>query len=242
MSRRIKEGAAHQTMSSDKGDKALPLLIATIVVVAGIGAAAYFLMSSPPSGGVDYESSGTGGSTTNGNPIATMYVRSADGKIDGAIKIELYRDKAPVTVDNFIRYARDGFYDGLIFHRVIKNFVAQGGGFYYDSSGNLQYKTPTYEPIINEANNGLSNVKGTIAMARTNDPNSATSQFYFNLQDNTNLDYQDENNPGYCVFGRVVGGWTVIEEIANIETTTVSGLSDVPSIPIVIQSVEISGA
>lgn len=249
MSRRRKEEKSPENVPQ-KSSRALPLLIAIIVVIAGLGAAAYFFVSSPqPHGGVEYGNSGSGteGSNTNTNPIAIMKVISYDRNISGDIKIELYRDKAPITVDNFIRYAEDGFYNGLIFHRVISGFVAQGGAFYYNSSGYLNYKPPTYDPIINEADNGLSNVEGTIAMARTTDPNSATSQFYFNLVDNNNpegnnLDPGGVSPDGYCVFGKVIDGWDIVKQIGNVPTNTQAGMPNVPVVPIFIESVTIQGA
>ncbi len=251
MSRRKREVPVEDKKSSAGPKKGLvAAAIIVILLVAGIGSAAYFMMGSDKSEtGIDYggdstttaESGDSGVSETQENPVALISVRSADGSIDGVIKVELYRDKAPITVENFIRYADDGFYDGLVFHRVIPNFVVQGGGYYYDENGDLQYKRATYPPIQNEADNGLSNSEGTIAMARTSDPNSATSQFYFNLKDNTNLDYS-ENNPGYCVFGKVISGWNLVQDMAKIPTHTESGMSDVPTVHIVIESVTIQGA
>ena len=200
------------------------------------------------------DNTGSTGNTSNNqtessNPLAIMHVRSDDGSIDGIVKIELYMDKAPITVRNFINYSDDGFYKGLVFHRVIPDFVAQGGGFYYGNDGVLTYKQPIYSPIKSEANNGLSNVKGTIAMARTSDPNSATSQFYFNLKDNPSLDYS-ANNPGYCVFGKVISGWDLVQAMANIPTHKETAhfpqgdteLSDVPTVHITIVSVTIQNA
>ncbi len=156
----------------------------------------------------------------------------------GSFKIELYPEKAPVTVENFLKYVEDGFYEGLIFHRVIPNFVVQGGGFDKD----LNYKMPTYPPIKNEANNGLKNLRGTVAMARTSDPDSATSQFYINLSDNYRLDYGDPeaiDMYGYTVFGKVIEGMSVVEKIARIPTHTVKGMSDVPVAPVIIKKVKI---
>ena len=149
----------------------------------------------------------------------------------GYIELELYPDKAPITVDNFLRYARDGFYDGLIFHRVIEGFMIQGGGFYPD----LTQKDPTYGPIKNEANNGLKNVRGTIAMARTNDPDSATCQFFINSVDNSadsgksnHLDPGGVDSSGYAVFGTVTVGMNVVDEISIVETHTENGMQNVP--------------
>ncbi|MDH3789709.1 MAG: peptidylprolyl isomerase [Xanthomonadales bacterium] len=156
----------------------------------------------------------------------------------GEIQLELYADKAPVSVENFVNYAKSGYYDGTIFHRVIGNFMIQGGGFTPD----MQKKT-TGEPIQNEAANGLKNKRGTIAMARTNNPHSATSQFFINVNDNTDLDYTGEGSSrewGYTVFGRVTSGMSVVDSIRFVPTGRVQGFSDVPKEPVVIESVEIS--
>jgi peptidyl-prolyl cis-trans isomerase B (cyclophilin B) len=152
----------------------------------------------------------------------------------GDIHLELYPAKAPATVDNFVRYAKDGFYDGTIFHRVISHFMIQGGGF----SPDMQ-KKPTREPIKNEANNGLSNMRGTIAMARMPQPHSATAQFFINVQNNMNLDYQGENNWGYAVFGQVTQGMDIVDDIRFVPTTSKPPFSDVPVEPVIIQSVTI---
>ena len=245
MSRRKKGEPKEEEIEEKQKKGMIALGIAVLLLIAGLGSVAYF-MSGDGGGGIDYGDDdnmnpGDGGEVpVNENPVAMIRVRSDDGSIDGTIKVELYREKAPVTVDNFIKYANDGFYEGLVFHRVINNFVAQGGGFYYDS-GSLTYKEATYPPINNEASNGLSNSERTIAMARTSDPNSATSQFYFNLKDNTNLDYS-ENSAGYCVFGKVISGWDLVEDMAKIPTHEESGMSDVPTVHIVIESVTIQDA
>ena len=131
----------------------------------------------------------------------------------GDIEVELNAEKAPVTVENFLTYVNAGWYDGLCFHRVMLGFVVQGGGFEPDGT----FKN-TMEPIEIESDNGLSNLNGTIAMARSTDPDSATSQFYFNINDNTALDYIDEENPGYTVFGKIVSGMDVVMDIARAET------------------------
>jgi len=154
----------------------------------------------------------------------------------GTITIALFPDKAPVTVKNFLTYVQDGFYDGLIFHRVIKNFMIQGGGF----DITLTQKT-TRDPIVNEAGNGLSNLRGTVAMARTSVVDSATSQFFINTVDNTYLDHKDNTakNFGYAVFGEVTGGMDVVDAISAVATTTkysAYGLDDLPTVPIIIQS------
>ncbi|MEO8411123.1 MAG: peptidylprolyl isomerase [Propionivibrio sp.] len=153
----------------------------------------------------------------------------------GAIVIELDAAKAPKTVENFLRYARDGFYDGTIFHRVIDGFMIQGGGF----TKTMEQK-PTASPIANEANNGLKNERGTIAMARRGDPDSATSQFFINHQDNSGqLDYP-LNGGGYAVFGKVTGGMAVVDQIAKVVTGNWAMHQNVPSQPVVIESVKVT--
>lgn len=148
----------------------------------------------------------------------------------GSIIIELNREKAPNTVKNFLTYVDEGFYDGTIFHRVIDNFMIQGGGF----NENMTKRT-TKKPIMNESNNGLSNVVGTIAMARTNDPHSATSQFYINVANNTFLNYTSESQPGYCVFGRVVEGISVVQAIKAVSVSTFDQYQNVPDEPVLIR-------
>jgi cyclophilin family peptidyl-prolyl cis-trans isomerase len=152
----------------------------------------------------------------------------------GNIVIELNEQAAPVTVRNFLGYVEAGFYDGTIFHRVIPGFMIQGGGF---TPQMMQKKT--LDPIINEAKNGLSNKRGTISMARSNNPNSATAQFFINHRDNDFLDYVDNNQPGYAVFGKVIEGMDVVDAIALVETTTRNGMEDVPVKPVVIISAKI---
>ncbi|NEX60321.1 hypothetical protein G3574_04445 [Noviherbaspirillum sp. 17J57-3] len=151
----------------------------------------------------------------------------------GNIVAELYPDKAPNSVINFLRYVQFGFYSQTIFHRVIKDFVVQGGGF----KPGLVPQDGQLAPIPLESNNGLSNARGTLAMARTTDPNSATSQFYFNLVDNTFLDYKDASNPGYAVFGKIVSGLDVVDAIGAVPTTTVQGAGDIPATDVVLNSV-----
>jgi cyclophilin family peptidyl-prolyl cis-trans isomerase len=151
----------------------------------------------------------------------------------GNIVIELNKQAAPVTVKNFLGYVEEGFYDGTIFHRVIPGFMIQGGGFTAEME-----KKETREPIINEAANGLKNERGTIAMARTNDPDSATSQFFINHRDNGPLNYVENGNPGYAVFGKVIEGMDVVDAIASVNTTTRMGMDDVPIEPVVIKSAE----
>ncbi|MEJ2400884.1 MAG: peptidylprolyl isomerase [Xanthomonadales bacterium] len=152
----------------------------------------------------------------------------------GDIRLELYPDQAPVTVQNFLEYANSGFYDGTIFHRVISSFMIQGGGFTPDMQ-----KKATREPIVNEAANGLSNRRGTIAMARLPQPDSATAQFFINVQNNMNLDYNGTQNPGYAVFGRVTDGMNVVDDIRFVPTTRVGPYSDVPAEPVIIEEIRV---
>lgn len=158
---------------------------------------------------------------------------------DGDITIELFADKAPVTVQNFLQYAEDGYYDGTVFHRVISNFMIQGGGF----TAALEEK-PTREPIINESRNKLHNTRGTLAMARTSDPDSATAQFFINQRSNLRLDWSP-GKYGYAVFGEVIDGMQVVDIIALSDTGSAQAqttrgpavFQDVPVKPVVILSV-----
>ena len=154
----------------------------------------------------------------------------------GPMTIELDADNAPKTVENFLSYVAGGFYDGTIFHRVIDNFMIQGGGF----SADMEQKA-TQAPIENEANNGLKNQRGTIAMARTQDPHSATAQFFINVQDNDFLNHTGENMQGwgYAVFGKVTDGEDVLDKIRRVQTGSQAGHQDVPVEPIIIESVAI---
>ena len=151
----------------------------------------------------------------------------------GDIVIELDEDKAPETVSNFLNYVRDGFYDGTIFHRVINNFMIQGGGM-----NDQMIAKSGQDPIQNEADNGLTNDRGTIAMARTQDPHSATSQFFINHKDNSFLNHTAPSVQGwgYCVFGKVTDGMDVVDAIASVSTTNRGGHSDVPEDVIEIKS------
>ena len=152
----------------------------------------------------------------------------------GSFNIELYPEKAPVTVKNFLMYVDEGFYAGTIFHRVIDGFMIQGGGL--DREMN---RKKTRDPIANEAMNKLKNRVGTVAMARTSSPNSATSQFFVNVADNGMLDYRDTSAEGigYCVFGKVVEGMEVVEKIRSVPTGVKNGMRDVPTTPVVIESI-----
>ncbi len=175
------------------------------------------------------------------NPVVVMDTSM------GVIKIELFTDKAPITVKNFLTYVDEKHYDGTTFHRVIPSFMIQGGGF---TPGLVNAQTEkdvmalekkTHEPIKNEASNGLHNEVGTIAMARTRNPDSATGQFFINVEDNTNkLDPSPQRDPnGYCVFGKVIDGMDVVNKIKQVETTEVLGgaMADVPKKDVMIKSV-----
>ena len=166
-----------------------------------------------------------------GNPVVLMKTSQGD------IKIELDKAKAPITVENFLGYANDKFYDGTIFHRVIPAFMIQGGGF---DKGMKQKKT-TRPAIKNEAGNGLKNLNGTIAMARTSDPNSATAQFFINVKDNAFLDHRNETAQGYgyAVFGKVTEGMDVVQKIEKVQTTTKAPHENVPVEPVIIESVRV---
>lgn len=155
----------------------------------------------------------------------------------GVISLKLFDDKTPDTVKNFLDYANEGFYDGTIFHRVIDGFMIQGGGM----EPGMKEKG-TKSPINNEADNGLSNTRGTIAMARTPNPHSATSQFFINVADNTFLDFKSPTPDGfgYCVFGEVTDGMDVVDEIKNVATTSYGMHQDVPAEDVVITKVEVS--
>ena len=156
----------------------------------------------------------------------------------GEMTVELYPDKAPKTVENFLAYVNAKFYDGTVFHRVIDNFMIQGGGFTPD----LRQKA-TRPAIANEAKNGLSNSRGTLAMARTGDPNSATAQFFINVVDNPRLDYTSDANGstwGYCVFGKVISGLDVVDKIKAVPTGAQGPFkSDVPTTPVVIEKISV---
>ncbi|MGY6554676.1 MAG: peptidylprolyl isomerase [Wenzhouxiangella sp.] len=168
---------------------------------------------------------------TTENPVVILHTNH------GAITLELFEEQAPLSVANFLEYARDGHYDGTLFHRVIANFMIQGGGF----DAEFQQK-PTRDPIRNEADNGLSNERGTVAMARTNDPHSATSQFFINVTDNSFLDHRSPASGqtwGYAVFGRVTAGMDVVDAIRQVETGRRSFHQDVPVEDVIIERVEI---
>ncbi|MCB1831166.1 MAG: peptidyl-prolyl cis-trans isomerase [Gammaproteobacteria bacterium] len=148
----------------------------------------------------------------------------------GDIVLELDAERAPKTTENFIQYVKDGHFDGTIFHRVIGNFMIQGGGF---AAGMKEKRTRA--PIENEAKNGLSNLTGTIAMARTSDPHSASAQFFINVADNKFLDYPGQDGWGYCVFGKVTAGMDVVDKMKSVATTSRMGHQDVPVEELVIE-------
>ena len=162
------------------------------------------------------------------NPMVEMKTNQ------GTLVIELYADKAPKSVANFLKYAQDGFYSGTLFHRVIDGFMIQGGGF---EPGMKQKETRA--PIENEAKNGLKNSPGTLAMARTSDPHSATAQFFINLVDNVALDYPSRDGWGYAVFGKVTQGMDVVQKIAKVKTGSAGMHQNVPAAPVLIESVKL---
>ena len=154
----------------------------------------------------------------------------------GTITVELFKDKAPATVVNFLTYAKDGFYEGTIFHRVIRGFMIQGGGF----DEKLELKTQGLRgAILNEATNNERNRRGTVAMARLPDPNSARAQFFINTEDNAALDHKNRTTEGfgYCVFGRVIDGMDVVEKIERVRTTRAGDMDDVPREPVIIKAI-----
>jgi peptidyl-prolyl cis-trans isomerase B (cyclophilin B) len=168
-------------------------------------------------------------SAAEGTSVAKPRVKLETTK--GTIVLELNSQAAPKTVANILQYVKDGFYNGTIFHRVIKNFMIQGGGFTKDMT-----EKPTRPPVINEADNGLKNDAGTVAMARTPDPNSASAQFFINVKNNEFLNFKskDPQGWGYCVFGKVVQGMDVVTAIENVPTTSQGMFQDVPATPVVI--------
>ena len=167
------------------------------------------------------------------NPVALISTSMGD------VKVELFKDKAPITVENFLAYANDKSYDGTIFHRVIRGFMIQGGGMTPDMK-----QKPTRPPIKNEAGNGLKNQVGTLAMARTNVVDSATAQFFINVKDNDFLDHKNETPQGfgYAVFGKVIAGMDVVRKIEAVSTGRKGMHEDVPTEPVVIQSVKVIAA
>ena len=171
--------------------------------------------------------SGSASAQPTGNPQAVISTSKGD------ITIELFEQQAPLSVANFIRYAQSGFYDGTIFHRVIKRFMIQGGGFNQDMA-----RKTTFEPIANESRNGLRNNRWTVAMARTTDPDSATAQFFINVNMNSRLD-AGAGKPGYSVFGQVVDGQYVVQSIEKVPVQSSGRFANLPIEPIVIEKVSI---
>ena len=165
-----------------------------------------------------------------GNPVAVISTSMGD------ITVELFKDKAPVSVENFVQYVADGFYTDTIFHRVERGFVIQGGGF-----TTLMVEKATRPPILNEATNGLRNTRGTVGMARRSNLRSATSQFYVNVSNNAVLDHRGytPDDFGYAVFGRVLSGMDVVDRIGNVKTHTVDDMQSVPVVPVVIKEVRL---
>ena len=178
---------------------------------------------------------GAAGAQTTKKELPVVVLETSKGNIE----IELYPDKAPITVQNFLYYVDSKFYDGLIFHRVIADFMIQGGGF----TPEMAQKTGK-PPIENEADNGLTNDKYTIAMARTSDPNSATSQFFINTKDNAFLNFKSKTPQGwgYCVFGKTIAGKDVVDAIGKVKTGSKNGMNDVPLEPVKIVKAYRKGA
>jgi cyclophilin family peptidyl-prolyl cis-trans isomerase len=206
--------------------------------LAAVAASAMLLLAVAVSGAADPAPTGAAPAPKEGdkmaqtgkNPVVVISTSMGD------IEAELYADKAPETVKNFIAYAEAGHYDGTVFHRVIKDFMIQGGGMTADMS-----QKPTKPPIKNEADNGLKNQTGTLAMARTSVPDSATSQFFINVKDNGFLDFKSKTPQGwgYAVFGKVTSGMDVVRKIENVPTTSKGMHQDVPSEPVTIKSVTV---
>ena len=173
-------------------------------------------------------------SFTSLNIVAEENIKFVIDTSKGNIVIETYPKKAPITVKNFESYVNKGFYNNTIFHRVIDGFMIQGGGFTKDMA-----QKQTDAPIQNEASNGLKNEKYTIAMARTQDPNSASSQFFINVNNNNFLDYPGQDGAGYCVFGKVIEGQDVVDKIAKLKTRVKNGMGDVPIKTVKINSIKV---
>lgn len=189
----------------------------------------------------------SGGTDTPAPPAPGTVALTVTHKVrlttnQGVIELGLDRNHAPVTVDNFLKYVNDGFYNGTLFHRVINGFVIQGGGMTRNGAGVLVDKAATYGPITLESRTGLSNVRGTIAMARTNLPDSATSQFFINVVDNNaglnNLNYQSSASPGYAVFGQVTLGLDVVDKIKAVNTNGDAG-GNVPLVDVVVTEAKV---
>ena len=206
-------------------------VIAALLSIPGPAAGSAAVAQQAPAQGGPAQVSQTPAETpAPGNPVVTISTSLGD------LTVELFKDRAPVSVDNFIRYTAEGFYEGTIFHRVKKNFMIQGGGYTPDLT-----EKPTHPPIQNEATNGLRNVRGTIAMARRAALRSATAQFYINVVDNRMLDHTGFSPEafGYAVFGRVLSGMDVADRIAAVATRTVGEMEDLPVEPVVIKGVRV---
>jgi len=216
----------HRSETHSSGSKPLILALSALLGL-GIAVIIYLTFDSPKPGVREEVDSSKTPKTKPRVKLATTM---------GDIVVELDADKAPETVANFLRYTRDGHYDGTIFHRVIPSFMIQGGGLTPDMK-----EKPTRGGIRNEANNGLKNVRGTIAMARTGDPHSATSQFFISVKDNVSLDHTapDDAGWGYCVFGKVIEGMDTVDKIKGVPTDFVGHHGDVPLTPIFIKSAKV---
>lgn len=206
---------------------AVRLLLVVVLVPAMLVAGACKQKDNSAQNTAQSTPAGDTSETQGGNPVVIISTSKGD------IKVELLKNEAPVTVENFLSYANDGFYDGTIFHRVIPNFMIQGGGFTPDF-----VQKPTKAPIKNEADNGLKNDRGTLAMARTQIVDSATSQFFINVVDNDFLN-NGARDFGYAVFGKVIDGMDVVDAIAEVPTSNRGMLGDVPAEDVVIESVKV---
>ncbi|MGD9651896.1 MAG: peptidylprolyl isomerase [Candidatus Dadabacteria bacterium] len=206
---------------------AVKLLLVAVLVPAMLVTAACKQKDNSAQNTAQSTPAGDTSETQGGNPVVIISTSKGD------IKVELFKNEAPVTVENFLSYVNDGFYDGTIFHRVIPNFMVQGGGFTPDFA-----QKPTKAPIKNEANNGLKNDRGTLAMARTQVVDSATSQFFINVVNNDFLN-NGARDFGYAVFGKVIDGMDVVDAIAAVPTSNKGMHGDVPTEDVVIESVKV---
>ncbi|MEZ4547978.1 MAG: peptidylprolyl isomerase [Thermodesulfobacteriota bacterium] len=206
---------------------AVKLLLVAVLVPAMLVTAACKQKDNSAQNAAQSTPAGDTSETQGGNPVVIISTSKGD------IKVELFKNEAPVTVENFLSYVNDGFYDGTIFHRVIPNFMVQGGGFTPDFA-----QKPTKAPIKNEANNGLKNDRGTLAMARTQVVDSATSQFFINVVNNDFLN-NGARDFGYAVFGKVIDGMDVVDAIAAVPTSNKGMHGDVPTEDVVIESVKV---
>ncbi len=206
---------------------AVKLLLVAVLVPAMLVTAACKQKDNSAQNTAQSTPAGDTSETQGGNPVVIISTSKGD------IKVELFKNEAPVTVENFLSYVNDGFYDGTIFHRVIPNFMVQGGGFTPDFA-----QKPTKAPIKNEADNGLKNDRGTLAMARTQVVDSATSQFFINVVNNDFLN-NGARDFGYAVFGKVVDGMDVVDAIAAVPTSNKGMHGDVPTEDVVIESVKV---